>query len=77
MTNRRPITRTLRRIVTPTAVEIFRRMVALEEQDDINGEYWDLAAELERELNLRPWEWPPYEPKLYDALLAASDEHAP
>jgi hypothetical protein len=49
----------------------FRTMLALEEQNPINDEYWKCAAALADELRLRPWEWPPYEPRLYNALMAA------
>jgi hypothetical protein len=72
-TTRRTISRPPARRITPKAVEIFRTMLALEEQDSINSEYWNCAAALVDELRLRPWQWPPYEPKLYNALKAASD----
>jgi hypothetical protein len=73
MTNRRTTGRRPARRITPKAVEIFRRMVVLEEQDSLNEEYWDCATALTHELRLRPWEGPPYELKLYNALKAASD----
>jgi hypothetical protein len=76
-TNRRPPTRPPKRIITPKAIELFRRLVALEEQDTIDGEYWDCNSALAAELRLRPWEMPMDEPKIYAALKAASDAHAP
>jgi hypothetical protein len=74
-TNRRPPTRPPRRIITPAAIVLFRRLVALEAQDAINAEYWDLNSELHAELRLRPWEQPMEDQKIYNALTAASDAH--
>ena len=70
-TTRKTIRRAPIRRITPKAAEIFRTMLALEEQSAINSEYWKCAAALADELRLRPWQWPPYEPRLYNALMAA------
>jgi hypothetical protein len=74
-TNRRPPTRPPKRRITPKAVELFRRLLALEEQDAVGcPEYWDLNSALADELRLRPWEQPMYDEKLFNALMAASDD---
>jgi hypothetical protein len=75
-TNRRPPTRPPKRIITPRAIALFRRLAVLEEQEEYwnCSEYWDHHSALVFELRLRPWESPMEDDKIYSALQAASDD---
>jgi hypothetical protein len=57
VTNRTPINRPAIAQITPTAVELFKRMQAVPPGD----EWWTLHGELHRELQLKPWQWPAIE----------------
>ena len=74
MTSKR---RTPARVITPNAIELFRRLVELEEREgERGGEYWELESALSRELHLRPWVSPMEDEKIYNALMAALHAHA-
>jgi hypothetical protein len=62
--------RTPSRRITPTAIDLFDSMQALEQrcscdasssdQCDACKEWWEQNHKLHRELKLRPWQWPAY-----------------